>query len=130
MDHNDSIINEFIKPFTHHASNDDVSKGIERRLYVRKEVQWKATVDNFIHEKPCSVTNVSSRGARIISQSDLGKGAHVELKIMANINGQDVIISAPGEAKHILIDGDIFIGIEFFRLEKDTQEILDAFVSS
>ncbi len=126
----DNLINQFIKPFRDDFNVHESKGGAERRLYVRKDVSWGAVVDNFITTKECVVTNVSEKGARIISDTDLGIGAHVELKIRANINGDDVIISAVGETRHIAIGDDIYIGIEFIKLDEFAASSLAAFTSN
>jgi hypothetical protein len=126
----DNLINEFIKPFRDDVHVNESKGGAERRLYVRKDVSWNAVVDNFIEAKECVVTNVSEKGARIISETDLGIGAHVELKIMANINNEDVVISTVGETRHIAIGDDIYIGIEFIKLDEFATASLAAFTSN
>lgn len=130
MSENDSIINDFIKPFYTPPEKNENYGGEERRLRARISVRWSATLDDFIKKQSCIVTNVSSKGARIVTKNDIGVGAHVELSIEANINGCDLVIPVAGEAKNILIDGDVFIGIEFMRVDPVSAEILDAFTSS
>jgi len=54
-----------------------------RRQYPRTKVSWPVVVETGTHRYPCEVTDISNRGAKVMTREPLETGSVVRLQIVA-----------------------------------------------